>query len=142
VLITTYDSGENWWFELDAPHDVYYAMDVISQKHIWIVGTDGLIIYRSIDYAEQLVENFELKQNYPNPFNLETTIEYQIPAIENVELVIYNMLGQKITTLISEVQSAGPHRVKWDASGYASGIYFYRIKTGDFRDVKKMILIR
>jgi hypothetical protein len=85
---------------------------------------------------------FNLNQNYPNPFNPMTTIKYQLPINSDVELSIYNLLGQKIATLVSEKQKAGYHQVEWDASGFASGIYYYRIEAGEFQDVKKMILIR
>ena len=59
-----------------------------------------------------------------------------------IELVIYNIIGQRIATLVSEKQEAGHHQVEWDASGFASGIYYYQLKTGEFQDVKKMILIK
>jgi flagellar hook assembly protein FlgD len=59
-----------------------------------------------------------------------------------VELSVYNLLGQKVATLVSENQNAGYHQVEWDASGFAGGIYYYRIEAGEFQDVKKMILIK
>ena len=89
---------------------------------------------------------FSLQQNYPNPFNPVTTISYQVGAINHspvhVELSIYNILGQKVKTLVSEKQQPGQHQVQWDASGFASGIYYYMIKAGEFRQVKKMVLVR
>jgi flagellar hook assembly protein FlgD len=69
-------------------------------------------------------------------------INYQLPIACEVELSIYNLLGQKVVTLINERQKAGYHRIEWDASGFASGIYCYKIEAGEFQDVKKMILIR
>jgi hypothetical protein len=89
-----------------------------------------------------LPSNFKLNFNYPNPFNPVTMINYQLPIACEVELSIYNLLGQKVVTLINERQKAGYHRIKWDASGFASGIYCYKIEAGEFQDVKKMILIR
>jgi flagellar hook assembly protein FlgD len=59
-----------------------------------------------------------------------------------VELSIYNLLGQKVVTLVSEKQRAGYHQVEWDASGFASGIYYYKVEAGEYQDVKKMILLR
>ena len=59
-----------------------------------------------------------------------------------VELVIYNLIGQKIATLVSEQQEAGLHQVEWNASAFASGIYYYQIKAGEFQDVKKMFLLK
>ena len=69
-------------------------------------------------------------------------IKYQLPMVNDVELNIYNILGQKVATLVNERQQAGFHQVEWDASGFASGIYFYRIEAGEYQDVKKMILLR
>jgi flagellar hook assembly protein FlgD len=63
-------------------------------------------------------------------------------AVSDVELSIYNLLGQKIATLVNERRQAGDHQVEWDASGFASGVYYYRIEAGEFQDVKKMILLR
>ena len=88
------------------------------------------------------LSGYNLNQNYPNPFNPRTAIGYQLSAISDVELSIYNLVGQKIVTLVSERQEAGYHQAEWDASGFASGIYYYIIHAGEFQDVKKMILIR
>ncbi|MCP4360457.1 MAG: T9SS type A sorting domain-containing protein, partial [Chloroflexi bacterium] len=75
-----------------------------------------------------LPKKMTLFQNYPNPFNPKTTINYQLPMLSNVELSIYNLLGQKVATLVSKQQSVGYYQIDWDASGFASGIYYYRIE--------------
>jgi uncharacterized lipoprotein YddW (UPF0748 family) len=85
---------------------------------------------------------FELYNNYPNPFNPKTVISYKLSDFSNVELTIYNLLGEKIITLVSEQQQAGYHQIEWDASGYASGVYFYQLKTDSQMDMKKMILVQ
>jgi hypothetical protein len=85
---------------------------------------------------------FSLSQNYPNPFNPITIINYELPITNYVELSIYNLLGQKVTTVVSERQKAGHYQVQWDAQDFGSGIYYYKIEAGDFVDVKKMILLR
>ena len=94
------------------------------------------------DSEREIPEEFALNQNYPNPFNPGTIITYELPIANFVELNIYNLLGQKIAVLISENQIAGFHQVEWDASGYASGIYYYMIKAGDLQAMRKMILLR
>ncbi len=102
----------------------------------------------SEDDPETAPENFSyLLQNYPNPFNLETIIQYRLPQASDVQISIYNILGQKITTLIDANQEAGSHSVSWDgtnASGnvIASGIYFYKLKTEQSAVSKKMVLIK
>lgn len=87
-------------------------------------------------------QDFSLYQNYPNPFNPVTKINYQLPMTNYVELSIYNILGQRMKTLVSQKQKAGRYQVAWNASGYASGVYYYQIITGEYREVKKMILLR
>jgi hypothetical protein len=83
-----------------------------------------------------------ITQNYPNPFNPTTAIGYQLSAVSDVELSIYNLLGQKVAILVSEKQNAGRYQVEWDASGYASGIYFYTLKTNKgVMITKKMLLL-
>ncbi|RMI24673.1 MAG: T9SS C-terminal target domain-containing protein [Calditrichaeota bacterium] len=85
---------------------------------------------------------FDLKQNYPNPFNPSTTITYQLARPGKVELDIFNMLGQKVKTVVNQRQSAGVYRVQFDARGLASGIYFYRLKTDQFVKIRKMVLMK
>jgi len=85
---------------------------------------------------------YKLYQNYPNPFNLRTIINYELPISNEVELSIYNLLGQKLVTLVLERQKAGYHQIEWDATHFPSGIYYYKIKAGEFQAVKKMILIQ
>jgi hypothetical protein len=85
---------------------------------------------------------YALHQNYPNPFNPMTAIGYQLPAVSDVELSIYNLLGQKIAILVSKRQDTGEYIVEWNASELSNGIYYYRLKTREFQDVKKMILLK
>ena len=85
---------------------------------------------------------FALYQNYPNPFNPKTIINYELPITNDVELSIYNLLGQKMVTLVHERQKAGDHQVEWDSSGFPSGVYFYRINAGTYTDIKKMLLVK
>jgi hypothetical protein len=94
------------------------------------------------DKHKNLLSSFNLYQNYPNPFNPSTMISYQLPMTSEVELSIYNILGQKVQTLVLEKQNAGNLQVEWDASGFSSGIYYYKIEAGEFQDVKKMVLLR
>jgi len=83
-----------------------------------------------------------LEQNYPNPFNPKTIISYQLPVISEVELSIYNILGQKVATLVSEKQPAGSYKVEWDASKFSSGVYYYRIEAGNFVETRKMVYLK
>jgi Secretion system C-terminal sorting domain len=85
---------------------------------------------------------FELGQNYPNPFNPSTKISFSIPQNSQVTLDIYNLLGQKVKTLVQGFMQAGKHTINFDASGFNSGIYFYKIQAGSFSEVRKMTLLK
>jgi len=94
-----------------------------------------------------LPREFDLSQNYPNPFNPTTVINFALPRASNVELNIFNILGQKVITLINENMEAGYHSVKWDGVNsqcqeVATGVYFYRMSAGDFVKSKKMLLLK
>jgi len=85
---------------------------------------------------------FILFQNYPNPFNPRTRIQYSVPSTQYVSLKVYDLLGRELSTLVSEVKPPGSYTVEWDAEGLASGVYFYRLKAGDFVETKKLVLLR
>jgi len=91
---------------------------------------------------EEIPTEITLKQNYPNPFNSTTKIRYGIPKGTDVELSVYNMLGQKVTTLSNQKKSSGWHTVIFDASGLSSGVYIYRIQTDGFLKTKKLTVIK
>jgi len=94
----------------------------------------------------QLPSQHILAQNYPNPFNPETTISYHIVAVAHAEvdvnLTIYNALGRKICTLVNKSQAIGNYKVRFNASDLAGGIYFYRLKAGNYTQMNKMVLIK
>ncbi|MGO9481795.1 MAG: T9SS type A sorting domain-containing protein, partial [Candidatus Kryptoniota bacterium] len=84
----------------------------------------------------------QLKQNYPNPFNPTTTINYSIPMRSQVTLKVYNILGEKVATLVDAVQSAGDHSVNFNASRLASGVYLYQLIYGNYPTTRKMVVIK
>ena len=91
---------------------------------------------------ENLLSFYELAQNFPNPFNPTTKIKYQLPEPVFVTIKVYDVLGNEIETLVNEEKIAGSYDVDFDGNGLASGIYYYRITTGNFSQTKKMILIK
>ena len=95
-----------------------------------------------IEDQGNIVREFRLFQNRPNPFNPTTKINYELPITNYINLSVYNITGQIVATLVSEKQQAGSHRVEWDAHGIASGIYYYVLKAGEFKEVKKMVYIK
>jgi flagellar hook assembly protein FlgD len=94
-----------------------------------------------------LPQKFELGQNTPNPFNPNTVIVFAVPRPAEVRIEVFNVLGQKVKTLSNEFSKAGYKRVEWDGtddsgSSVASGVYLYRMISGDFSDTKKMLLLK
>ena len=103
---------------------------------------EGAILIAGIRDPDAVPDRYALHQNYPNPFNPTTTIEYTIPRDEEVTLQVYNLLGQKIKTLVDEGQKSGTHRVVFKADNLSSGVYFYRLIAGNYTEIKRMIVIR
>ena len=115
-----------------------------------IEGNDGTISLPKIQIEQELaliLDHYSLDQNFPNPFNPETEIRYQLPEAAHVNLAIYNLLGQKIQTLIDKELQAGFHSMKWDGKndagiGITSRVYLFNLQAGSFHAIKKMVLLR
>lgn len=102
----------------------------------------GTITSVRLQQTSEIPAQYGLAQNYPNPFNPATTIEFSLPQNEFVTVNVYNILGQKMETLVEGIQQAGTYSVRFDASRYTSGIYFYSLQAGSFSQTKKMILLK
>lgn len=96
----------------------------------------------SVKDLNQIPKGYALEQNYPNPFNPTTTINFSLAKPSNVKLTVYNILGQKVVTLVDKFMGAGVYSVEFNAKNLASGVYFYGIEAGDFKMYKKMILLK
>ncbi len=94
------------------------------------------------DEKGRLPTEYNLAQNFPNPFNPVTTVAYQLPQSGRVSLIVYDLLGAEVATLVNSVQTAGIHSVKWNAINVASGIYFYRLEAGNFTQTRKLVVIK
>ncbi len=129
-------------------YDVYIALAAgfseIELDSIMSEAVDRYVTTFTTDYnnEEVLPNKITLQQNYPNPFNPSTVIQFNIPFRQRVELTIYNSIGQKVKTLLNLDLSAGLHKVEFNASNLASGVYFYRLKTDKFISTKKMMLLK
>jgi len=124
----------------------YTDADLSSGNYVYRlkqIDFDGSYEYSKIVEASiDLPSKFELSQNYPNPFNPNTVITYSLPKAGHVTLKIYNALGQEISTLVNGLVEAGNYNIKFNASGFSSGIYYYRLEADDLIAMKKMILLR
>ena len=103
---------------------------------------DNSNIVTNITGSTDIPETYELSQNYPNPFNPSTTIKYNIPKAGDVKLVVFDALGREVVQLVNGTINAGSHSIDFNASGLSSGIYFYRLTSGDFTDIKKMMIVK
>ncbi len=130
-------------------HDIEFAPGSTSIG--WMCGTDGAMVFTSNSgggfigiepVSGNVPEKYALSQNYPNPFNPTTNIKLQVPESGLVKLVVFDVTGRQVAELVNETLSAGEYKVDFNASGLTSGVYFYRLETGGFTDVKKMTLIK
>ena len=115
----------------------------------YVFAAAGGIVYRSVQpvtYVQYTSETFPssyvLRQNYPNPFNPSTTIEFALPKSAYVTLRVYDLLGRQVGELVNEKLEPGMYKTQWNASGLASGVYFYRLQAGEFTETKKLLLLR
>jgi len=95
-----------------------------------------------VENPNSLVTDYKLSQNYPNPFNPATRISYSIPKQGLVMIKLYDVLGKQVAELVNEVKGAGSYAIDFNASSFASGVYYYKIESGDFIDTKKMMLVK
>lgn len=163
-IFTTSDQS-NCLFEeiIDVPNDMNWEVfngttlrfSELNNEYTYFAGTIGSGVLKKVvitnveNIQNNIPSKFILEQNYPNPFNPSTTIQFSIPEQSFVRLDIFNALGEKITTLVSEELNAGNYKYEWKAdnlpdskAGLPSGIYLYRIQTSSFAESKKMILIK
>lgn len=105
-------------------------------------SSDGKIVQKLFKVNTGIPDKYELLQNYPNPFNPITTIKFSLPEDKVVNLKIFNILGETVKVLLNEEKKAGLHTVQFDASSLSSDVYFYSLETGNYKSVKKMMLIK
>jgi photosystem II stability/assembly factor-like uncharacterized protein len=151
TIIRTIDGGRNWTSEW-TPWDLSLnAVCAIDKQHQIAVGDGGTILASysagsATDVQRSLqsgtVPRFSLAQNYPNPFNPSTSISFSLSARSFVSIRIYDVLGREIAVLVNEVMDGGAHLVRWDASRFPSGIYYYRLKSDNGKFTRSMILLR
>jgi hypothetical protein len=133
----TSDGGDSSWCVIQSNDPVLPLVNEMVVRDV-VVG---------IGDQQALPTTFDVAQNYPNPFNPTTTISYQVPQVSDVKLVIYNVLGQKVRTLVNSQMEPGYHSVVWDGrnelgQAVASGVYIYRFEASEFTKTLKLMLLK
>jgi len=157
-MFSTSDGGLSWGTQATGTNSFLQSVIFVTDSIGWAVGGGGRIIYtNSAGQLTGLVNNnnnelpkeFSLEQNYPNPFNPITNIRFEVPLIKggdrglSVKLIIDDIVGKEVGVLLNEALKPGSYNIKWDASNFASGIYFYTLfAEGHLIDTKKLVLIK
>ncbi len=155
---TVVNATNNWWGVADSAAIeaiVYHhadssycpVLDYLPFAENLIEYADSTIVSVPETSAPILPSEFTLRQNYPNPFNPTTNIEFYIPRRSHVSIIIYNLLGQQVKQLLNDEKPAGHHMTSWDGADshgchVSTGIYFYRLRAGDYTETRKMLLLR
>ena len=129
-------------FDFNKVNSIICGYAISNSGNVFKLADSILVLTNSNHNESGIPSKFKLYQNYPNPFNPSTNIQYGLPKSSFVKLVIFNILGQEIATLVNTTQKAGTHDAVLDASRFTSGVYFYRLTTEGFSDTKQMILIK
>lgn len=155
----TSNGGTNWGYQPSGTSTTVNLEDVYFNSGLgWVVGNPGVVIKTTNGgvtfiqpISNETPDKFSLEQNYPNPFNPNTKIIFQVARTpltplsqrgDNVRLVVYDVLGREVATLVNEQLKPGTYEVDFDGSNLGSGIYYYKLVAGDFVETKKMVLIK
>ena len=143
------DDGFGYSLDISGPYTIISSTgkDNISGldaggAYIFCTESDIVTSVSTSQEANTYRVSYDLKQNYPNPFNPVTTIVFDLPKPTNVTLKIYTILGEEVTTLVSEELKAGTHKYTWNPVSLASGVYLYRIESKEFTVTKKMVFLK
>jgi photosystem II stability/assembly factor-like uncharacterized protein len=150
VIVKTTNGGATYgWGYWPSPNIQFYGVELINSTDAYAVGAGGKIkasrtggIISVEPISTEVPANFFLSQNYPNPFNPSTQIKFSVKKAASVKIILYDVLGKEVATLVNENLNAGSYTVMWDGSGAPGGIYFYRMEAAGFTATKKMLLVK
>jgi len=148
IILKTTNGGENWIHQNPNTWQDLNSINFVSENYGWAVGDNGIILKTqnggvSIKNITSIIpNNFSLSQNYPNPFNPSTKIKFDLKNSGIVKIKVFDLTGKEVATLVNENLSTGSYETEFDGSGLTSGVYFYRIETDKYSEVKKMTLLK
>ena len=149
LIYITSNGGANWFIQYSGGFDLY-SVHFINQNTAWAAGYGGHILRTTNgggivgiqNISSEIPNQYYISQNYPNPFNPTTKIRFALPKNSFVKIAVYDAIGRETTTLVNEQHKQGTYEVDFDGTNFASGIYFYVMKTESFIDSKKMVLVK
>ncbi|MCX6149368.1 MAG: T9SS type A sorting domain-containing protein [Ignavibacteriales bacterium] len=148
IILRTTDGGVIWNLQSKNPglFDVSFTDSnkgtAVGMNGTILRTTNGGVTFIGDENGKAKPQEYILAQNYPNPFNPTTRIKFSIPQIGLVTIKVYNLLGNLVTTLVNQDKPAGNYEVEFNGAGLSSGVYFYTLQSGSFREIKKFILIK
>ncbi len=146
IIIHDYTKHFNFSFEMNSPNDYTARLVFRCGKYEGNIFLDNIVLKEEgpvgIKSFESDRQVFSLSQNYPNPFNSATSISFFIPREGHTTLEIYDLLGRKVTTVLNDNLKSGQHSVSFSAKNLVSGVYFYKLESGNFREVRKMLYLK
>lgn len=152
-VFRTTDGGDTWKLCSKATSSRLNDGWCIDRRTVTVVGEDGIILNSTTRgvtwvqgdrHTQNIPDKLLLTQNYPNPFNPTTTIEYGIPmgTYGTASLRVYDLMGRELATLVNEVKKPGAYSVQWNATGVATGVYFYRLSVGNYTQIRKLMVLK
>jgi photosystem II stability/assembly factor-like uncharacterized protein len=150
TIIRTTDAGVSWSPQVSGINEIltkiWFTSPMVGYITTWyskiLKTTNGGITFVQ-KLSNKVPDGYSLKQNYPNPFNPSTTIKFDVPVsaeMQNIKLTVYDITGKEAAVLLNKPLSPGSYEVLWNSSGYASGVYFYKLTAGSFTETRKMVL--
>jgi photosystem II stability/assembly factor-like uncharacterized protein len=150
-ILKTTNNGNSWFLQTTGTGSILYSIFFINDLTGYCSGSDNTVLKTTdgggppigiTPLSSEIPIDYGLGQNYPNPFNPVTSFEFKIPNSGFITVEIFDPLGRKVETIVNDNFSPGTYKVDWNASAYPSGVYFYRLKAGDFSQTKKMVLVK
>lgn len=146
-IVRTTDGGTNWKQETSGTNNILFGVQYLDNNTAYAVGDNGTIITTAEiigvnQISSNIPANFSLEQNYPNPFNPSTRVRFAIMKSANVNIKLYNVLGEEVKTVVSRQMTPGIYETELNAADLPSGIYYYTMTASEFRETKKLILVK